>query len=48
MFRLTRRAACLSRVQFCDRCAEVTTAAERARLHRDRVVTRALAQTWPH
>jgi hypothetical protein len=47
MFRLTRRAASLSGVQFCDSCAEVTTAAERARLHRDRVVSRALGQSWP-
>jgi hypothetical protein len=43
MFRLTR----LSGVRFCGSCAEVTTAAERARLHRERTVTRALAQTWP-
>jgi hypothetical protein len=48
MFRLARRAARLAGVQFCDSCAEVTTAAERARLHRERVINRALAQTWPH
>jgi len=47
MFRITRRAARLSGVQFCDSCAEVTTAAERARLHRERTVTRALAQMRP-
>jgi hypothetical protein len=47
MFRLSRRAARLSGVQFCDSCAEVTTAAERARLHRDRVVSHALGQLWP-
>jgi hypothetical protein len=47
MFRLIRRQVRLSGVQFCDTCAEVTTAAERARLHRERAVTRALGQSWP-
>ena len=47
MFRITRRAARLSGVQFCDSCAEVTTATERARRHHERTVTRALAQTLP-
>ena len=47
MFRLTRRAARLSGVQFCDSCAEVTTATERARRHHERTVTRALTQAWP-
>ena len=47
MFRTARRTARLSGVRFCDRCAEVTTAAERARLHHDRTVTRVLAQMRP-
>jgi hypothetical protein len=47
MFRIIRRAVRLSGVQFCDSCAEVTTATQRARRHHERTVTRALAQTWP-
>jgi hypothetical protein len=47
MFRIASRAARLSGVRFCDSCAEVSTAAERARRHRDRIVSHALGQTWP-
>ena len=47
MFRIARRANRLSEVRFCDSCAEVTTAADRARRHHDRTMTRALAQVWP-
>ncbi|MEV6637888.1 hypothetical protein AB0M54_44905 [Actinoplanes sp. NPDC051470] len=47
MFRLPRRTPRLSGVQFCDSCAEVTTAADRARLHRERVISHALTLTWP-
>ena len=45
MFRLTRRAGRPSDVRFCDSCAEVTTAGDRARRHRDRI--RAQAQILP-
>ena len=47
MFRINRRTARLSGVRFCDSCAEVTTAAERARLHGDRIVSHALGQMRP-
>lgn len=47
MFRFTRRAVRLSGVRFCDSCAEVTTAAERARRHYEHAVTRALGRAWP-
>jgi hypothetical protein len=47
MFRTARRTARLSGVRFCDSCAEVTTAAERARLHRDRIVSHAVRQMRP-
>ena len=47
MFRITRRIVRLSGVQFCDSCAEVSTAAERARRHYERTVTGALGQAWP-
>jgi hypothetical protein len=47
MFRITRRNVRLSGVQFCDSCAEVTTAAERARRHHERTVISALGQIWP-
>ena len=43
MLRITRRATG-SGVRFCDSCAQVTTAEQRARRHLDRV--RAQAQAW--
>jgi hypothetical protein len=47
MFRLTRRADRLADVRFCDSCAEVTTAGERARRHYERTVHHVLAQVLP-
>lgn len=44
MFRIKRRRQVDAGVQFCERCAEVTTAAQRARSRYDR--TRAAAYTW--
>lgn len=43
MFRITRRARTADGVRFCDGCAEVTTAAQRAerRYERER-------QRWQH
>jgi hypothetical protein len=43
MFQLTRRRPVESGIRFCDRCAEVTTAAQRADQVRERVRTQALA-----
>jgi hypothetical protein len=48
MFRITRRTDRLADVRFCDSCAQVTTAAERARRHRERTVSYAQAQIWLH
>ena len=47
MLRLIRRPDRLSDVRFCDSCAEVSTAAERSRRHRDRVLARAQSQLLP-
>lgn len=44
MFRIRRRRTVDVGVQFCERCAEVTTAAQRAQTRHDRVRTAAL--TW--
>ena len=44
MFRSKRRRTVDVGVQFCDSCAEVTTAAQRAQTRYDR--TRTAAYTW--
>ncbi|WP_426502938.1 hypothetical protein ACPPVO_35600 [Dactylosporangium sp. McL0621] len=44
MFRIARRRAAAAGVQFCDSCAEVTTADERARRRYETAV--AQAQSW--
>jgi hypothetical protein len=44
MFQFLRRRSVDAGVRFCDGCAEVTTAAERADRFRDRSRTQAL--TW--
>jgi hypothetical protein len=48
MFRITRRRPTEAGVRFCDGCAEVTTAAQRAERHHERTRTRALAWALPH
>jgi len=47
MIRFFRRAGRLAGVRFCDSCAEVTTAAERARRHHERTVLRAQTLLGP-
>ncbi|GIJ63340.1 hypothetical protein [Virgisporangium aurantiacum] len=44
MFRISRRPPVETGIRFCDRCAEVTTAAQRARDRHDRA--RTAAYTW--
>jgi hypothetical protein len=44
MFRINRRRTVAAGVQFCDSCAEVTTADDRARRRYDTTV--AQAQSW--
>jgi hypothetical protein len=46
MFQFPRRRAVEAGVRFCDECAAVTTAAQRADRLRDRTRTQALA--WTH
>ncbi|WP_203930612.1 hypothetical protein [Virgisporangium ochraceum] len=46
MFRIRRGRTVDVGVQFCERCAEVTTAAQRAQTRHDRVRTDALR--WSH
>ena len=46
MLRFARRRPVENGVRFCEECAEVTTATQRADLLRERTRTRALA--WMH
>ncbi|MEV4760762.1 hypothetical protein AB0J86_37450 [Micromonospora sp. NPDC049559] len=48
MLRFVRRRGAAAGVRFCDGCAEVTTAEQRARRHHERAHTDVLARTWPH
>jgi hypothetical protein len=47
MFRLGRRSAAGAGVRFCDSCAEVSTAGERARRQHDRVRAQIAAVLGP-
>ena len=47
MFRIIRRRTPELGVRFCDSCAEVTTADERARRRYDRTRADVQAFTWP-
>lgn len=48
MLRINRRRAVDAGVRFCDGCAEVTTAAQRAERRLERARTRALVWALPH
>ena len=47
MFRIARRHLVAAEVRFCDSCAEVTTADERARRRYDRARAEIHTFTWP-
>lgn len=48
MFRITRRRPVETGVRFCDGCAEVTTAAQRAERRAERTRSQAMTWTAPH
>jgi hypothetical protein len=47
MFRFPRRSAASARVQFCDGCAEVSTAADRAQRRVERIRAELTALAGP-